>query len=168
MVKIVRVQRLLLLAARFLNKRAAAGYLLLEVLLALACLLTAIGAFSLGQVSLQRELYRQQLRTAAHTMAADIRKMQQQTMFQPENYMYELRTNSLGYKLYKSGKVIKNVKLKDISLTVEGDIKKLSYTENGNPSASGTYSLKHKNLAAVRCQLSVQPVTGRVTFYERK
>lgn len=134
----------------------------------MACLIITIGAFFLGQISLQRELYKQQLRTAAHTMATDIRKMQQQTMFQPENYMYELRTNSLGYKLYKSGKVIKNVKFKDISLTVEGDIKKLSYTENGNPSASGTYSLKHKDLATVRCQLSVQPVTGRVTFYERK
>ncbi len=134
----------------------------------MACLIITIGAFFLGQISLQRELYKQQLRMAAHTMAADIRKMQQQTMFQPENYMYELRTNSLGYKLYKSGKVIKNVKFKDISLTVEGDIKKLSYTENGNPSASGTYSLKHKDLATVRCQLSVQPVTGRVTFYERK
>lgn len=147
------------------------GYLLLELLLAIGCL----GAFAAmlypGSQMLQRQYYKQQLRYAAYLLAADIRQVQQRTIFQPENYTYTLKVSGNdkhGYKIYREQKVWKRVRLEPtISLTCEAQMKSLSYDENGSPGVSGGYSLEHQQLPGVYFLLSVQPVTGRVTVYEK-
>ena len=60
-----------------------------------------------------------------------------------------------------------NKKLISNSLTCEKAIKNLSYNENGNPTAIGGYRLEHRQLPDMYCQLTVQPVTGRVSVYEK-
>lgn len=149
----------------------AAGYLLLELLLALGCLGLAAVMLYPGSKTLQRHYYRQQLRYTAYLLAADIRQMQQQTLFQPENYMYTLKisdSDKHSYRIYRSRKIWKRVNLDaDISLTGEKQIKNLSYNENGNPTDIGSYRLQHRRLPDMYCLLTVQPVTGRVTVYEK-
>lgn len=97
--------------------------------------------------------------------------MQQQTLFQPENYMYTLKVSDKdkhSYRIERAHKIWKRVRLDtDISLTCEKEIKNLSYNENGNPTAIGGYRLQHRQLPDMYCRLTVQPVTGRVTVYEK-
>ena len=97
--------------------------------------------------------------------------MQQQTLFQPENYMYTLKVSDKdkhSYRIERAHKIWKRVRLDvDISLTCEKSIKNLSYNENGNPTAIGGYRLEHRQLPDMYCRLTVQPVTGRVTVYEK-
>ena len=149
----------------------AAGYLLLELLLALGCMGLAAVMLYPGSKTLQRQYYRQQLCYTAYLLAADIRQMQQQTLFQPENYTYTLKVSDKdkhSYRIERAHKIWKRVKLDaDISLTCEKAIKNLSYNENGNPTAIGGYRLEHRQLPDMYCQLTVQPVTGRVSVYER-
>lgn len=149
----------------------AAGYLLLELLLTLGCLGLAAVMLYPGSKTLQRQYYRQQLRYTAYLLAADIRQMQQQTLFQPENYMYTLKVSAKdkhGYRIDRAHKIWKRVRLDaDISLTCEKEIKNLSYNETGNPTDIGSYRLEHRQLPDMYCQLTVQPVTGRVSVYEK-
>lgn len=56
----------------------------MELMLALGCLGLAAVMLYPGSKTLQRQYYRQQLRYTAYLLAADIRQMQQQTLFQPE------------------------------------------------------------------------------------
>lgn len=59
--------------------------------------------------------------------------MQQQTLFQPENYMYTLKVSDKdkhSYRIERAHKIWKRVSLDaDISLTCEKAIKNLSYNE---------------------------------------
>ncbi|WP_307978868.1 hypothetical protein [uncultured Phascolarctobacterium sp.] len=134
-----------------------------------------MGAFSVmlypGSQMLQRQYYKQQMRYAAYLLAADIRQIQQRTIFQPENYLYTLKVSGNdkhGYRIYREKKVWKRVRLEPtISLTCDSQMKSLSYDENGSPSVSGGYSLEHQQLPGVLFWLTVQPVTGRVTVYEK-
>ena len=149
----------------------AAGYLLLELLLALGCLGLAAVMLYPGSKTLQRQYYRQQLCYTAYLLAADIRQMQQQTLFQPENYTYTLKVSDKdkhSYRIERAHKIWKLVRLEPtISLTCEAQMKSLSYDENGSPGVSGGYSLEHQQLPGMYFLLSVQPVTGRVTVYEK-
>lgn len=144
---------------------------MLELLLALGCLGLAAVMLYLGSKTLQRQYYRQQLCYTAYMLAADIRQMQQQTLFQPENYTYTLKVSDKdkhSYRIERAHKIWKCVRLDaDISLTCEKAIKNLSYNENGNPTAIGGYRLEHRQLPDMYCQLTVQPVTGRVSVYEK-
>lgn len=124
-----------------------------------------------GSQMLQRQYCKQQMRYAAYLLAADIRQIQQRMIFQPENYLYTLKVSGNdkhGYRIYREKKVWKRVRLEPtISLTCEAQMKSLSYDENGSPSVSGGYSLEHQQLPGVCVWLTVQPVTGRVTVYEK-
>lgn len=146
------------------------GYLLTELLLLCCCLGILLAALALGNAPLERQYYKEQLRLAAYTMAADIRAMQQQTLFQAQNNMYTLRlssSNKYGYILYRNNKVDRRVQFADVTLEGDSQMKVLSYSENGNPTASGSYRLRHSQLADCSYLLTVQPVTGRVTVYEK-
>lgn len=95
----------------------------MELLLALGCLGLAAVMLYPGSKTLQRQYYRQQLRYTAYLLAADIRQMQQQTLFQPENYMYTLKVSDKdkhSYRIERAHKIWKRVRLDaDISLTCE-------------------------------------------------
>ena len=78
------------------------------------------------------------------------------------------QTAKHSYRIERAHKIWKRVRLDaDISLTCEKAIKNLSYNENGNPTAIGGYRLEHRQLPDMYCRLTVQPVTGRVTVYEK-
>lgn len=146
------------------------GYLLTELLLLCGCLGLLFTALAWCNAPLTRQYYKEQLRLAAYTMAADIRNMQQQTMFQAQNNMYTLRlssSNKYGYILYRNNKVDRRVQFTDVTLEGDSQMKVLSYSENGNPTASGSYRLRHSQLTDRSYLLTVQPVTGRVTIYEK-
>ncbi len=146
------------------------GYLLTELLLLCGCLGILLTALTAGNAPLTRQYYREQLRLAAYTMASDIRNMQQQTMFQAQNNMCTLRlssSNKYGYILYRNNKVDRRVEFTDVLLEGDSQMKVLSYSENGSPTASGSYRLRHSQLADSYYLLTVQPVTGRVTVYEK-
>ena len=124
----------------------------MELLLALGCLGLAAVMLYPGSKTLQRQYYRQQLRYTAYLL-------------------YTLKVSDKdkhSYRIERAHKIWKRVRLDaDISLTCEKEIKNLSYNENGNPTAIGGYRLEHRQLPDMYCQLTVQPVTGRVSVYEK-
>ena len=81
----------------------------MELLLALGCLGLAAVMLYPGSKILQRQYYRQQLRYTSYLLAADIRQMQQQTLFQPENYMYTLKVSDKdkhSYRIERAHKIV--------------------------------------------------------------
>ena len=42
----------------------------------------------------------------------------------------------------------------------------MAFSQNGAPSTSGYYRLRHKDVAGFAYLVDVQPVTGRVVAYE--
>lgn len=125
--------------------------------------------------SLQRYGYKNQLRLAADMLAADIRGVQQDTMFSPEQATKTLNVSNndrLSYSIYTdrvSPKLYKKIVFADCgydNVYFSQYLTSISFYKNGSPMTNGTYQLRHKKLANFYCKLSLQPVTGRVTVVE--
>ena len=131
----------------------------------------ALGVFS---TPLQKYYYKLQVRQAAQILAADLRQLQQRSLFQADSNELSLRVssnNTSAYSVYKAMRLERTINFSSVSC---GDVyfkqmlKKVSFSNAGNPTVSGAYVLRHKQLTDFSCRLSLQPVTGRVTIYEEK
>lgn len=149
------------------------GWLLVELLAACALLLLIAGLFVQGR-SLQRQYQKNQVRVAAEMLAADLRQLQQQSMFQPDGAGSTLKvtgTQATAYAIYNGFVVEKSMKFAAVGCAEVYFSKKITsvyFSGSGSPVGSGDYVLRHKALSGFSCRLSLQPVTGRVTIYEEK
>lgn len=150
------------------------GFILLELLVAAAIVAACAGLMLVRGSSLHRQYYKLQVRIAAQSLAADVRQLQQQALFQSEGAQVLLTVNSSDKAAYslKSGtsvvRVVRFAALNCNGVYFNTSIARLGFSKAGNPTASGSYILKHEQLASYRCQLSVQPVTGRVSIYAKE
>lgn len=149
--------------------------MLLEVLLAAACLLAICAALTVSVRGLQRYYYKTQVRLAADTFAADIRWLQQETMFSTAKFsktLYVDADEKKSYSIYVNdynSPLVKKVVFAEIGLSgvyFDDSKLKISFANNGSPKENGTHLLRHEKLQNFYCRLSLQPVTGRVTVTE--
>lgn len=148
--------------------------MLLELLVVAGLLAACAGFFVVRDTSIRQQYYKLQVRIAAQALAADLRQLQQQALFQADGGQVFLTVDSSNKAAYsfKSGmSIVRRVKFADIScqgVYFNTSIARLAFSKSGNPTASGSYILKHEQLASYRCQLSLQPVTGRVSVYAKE
>lgn len=148
------------------------GYLLLEVALAASCLVCLCAAVIVSTQGLMNYYYKEQVRLSASTLAADIRQLQQETMFSVVKKSKTLNVVKSGYGIYANG--LKSTVYKSVDFAELGCeqvyfsdyLSSISFYQNGSPKNNGTYLLRHKKLQGFYCKLSLQPVTGRVTVSE--
>ncbi len=146
----------------------------LEVLLAAGILAACIGILTVQSDAWQAQRYKLQVRIAAQSLAADIRHLQQQALFDSDGTQVFLTVSSSEKKAYsfkRNLSIVSSVKFS--KLNCEGvyfstSIARLGFSKAGAPTASGSYILQHEALPSYRCVLSLQPVTGRVSVYERE
>lgn len=151
------------------------GFVLFELVLTAVFLISMSTDIFVSINSLQRYCYKNQLRLAADMLAADIRGVQQDTMFSPEQATKTLNVNNddrLSYSIYTdrvSPNLYKKVIFADCgynNVYFSQYLSSVSFYKNGSPMTNGTYQLRHKKLPNFYCKLSLQPVTGRVTVTE--
>ena len=154
------------MVAKYLNKQA--GFLLVDVL-AVVALLGVLASVLLPQcASYSKHYARLQVRAAANLLAADMRKLQQQTIFGEGEQRY-LRSLSSGYDYYLKGKKVKEVRFADYGWKVELTWPKrinVQFGVNGGPTYSGTWVVQHSEVSGISCTVAVQPVTGRIVVSE--
>ena len=154
------------MVAKRLNKQA--GFLLVEVL-AVVALLGVLASVLLPQsASYSKHYARLQVRAAANLLAADMRKLQQQTLFGEGEQRY-LRSLSSGYDYYLKGKKVKEVRFANYGWNVELTWPKrfnVQFGVNGGPTYSGTWVVQHSEVSGISCAVAVQPVTGRIVVSE--
>ena len=148
--------------------------MLLELLVTAGLLAACAGFLVVRDTGIRQQYYKLQVRIAAQALAADLRQLQQQALFQADGGQVFLTVDSSNKAAYsfKSGmSIVRRVKFADIScqgVYFNTSIARLAFSKSGNPTASGSYILKHEQLASYRCQLSLQPVTGRVSVYAKE
>ena len=148
--------------------------MLLEAALAAACLLCICVAAVPAATGLQQYYYKAQVRMAADTLAADIRQLQQETMFSSAKAGKTLYVSSdkQSYSIYLSSRnspLCKKVAFAELGCAdvyFKQQLQSSSFYFNGSPKSSGIYVLKHRQLKSFDCTISLQPVTGRVTVTE--
>lgn len=148
--------------------------MLLEAALAAACLLCICAAAVPAATRMQQYYYKAQVRLAADTLAADIRQLQQETMFSCAKAGKTLYVGSdkQSYSIYlssRSSPLCKNVAFAELGCAdvyFKQQLQSNSFYFNGSPKSSGIYVLKHRQLKSFDCKISLQPVTGRVTVTE--
>ena len=154
------------MVAKRLNKQA--GFLLVEVLAVVALLGILAGVLLPQSVGYSKHYARLQVRAAANLLAADMRKLQQQSLFGEGEQRY-LRSLSGGYDYYLKGKKVKEVRFADYGWNVELTWPKrfnVQFGVNGGPTYSGTWVVQHSEFSGVSCTVAVQPVTGRIVVSE--
>lgn len=150
------------------------GFVLLEAALAAACLLCICAAAVPAATGLQEYHYKAQVRLAADILAADIRQLQQETMFSSAKVGKTLYVSSdkQSYSIYRSSRnspLCKKTTFMELGCTdvyFSQQLQSISFYFNGSSKSSGSIVLKHKQLKGFYCNLSLQPVTGRVTVTE--
>lgn len=156
------------MAARRLNKQD--GYLCVEVLAVVALLgLLLCGLFP-QSVGYSKNYAKLQVRAAANLLAADMRKLQQESLFGEGEQRY-IRSLSSGYDFYVRGKKVKQVRFADYGWNVVLSWPQrfnVQFGVNGSPTASGTWIIRHAETSEYSCTVAVQPVTGRVVVSESK
>ena len=154
------------MVAKHLNKQA--GFFLVEVLAVVALLGVLAGVLLPQSASYSKHYARLQVRAAANLLAADMRKLQQQTLFGEGEQRY-LRSLSNGYDYYLKGKKVKEVRFADYGWNVELTWPKrfnVQFGVNGGPTYSGTWVVQHSEVSGISCTVAVQPVTGRIVVSE--
>ena len=154
------------MVAKRLNKQA--GFLLVEVLAVIALLGVLAGMLLPQSASYSKHYARLQVRAAANLLAADMRKLQQQTLFGEGEQRY-LRSLSSGYDYYLKGKKVKEVRFANYGWNVELTWPKrfnVQFGVNGGPTYSGTWVVQHSEVSGISCTVAVQPVTGRIVVSE--
>ena len=150
------------MVVKHLNKQA--GFLLVEILAVVALLGVMAGVILPQSASYSKHYARLQVRSAANLLAADMRKLQQQTLFGEGEQRY-LRSLSSGYDYYLKGKKVKEVRFADYGWKVELTWSKrfnVQFGVNGGPTYSGTWVVQHSEVSGISCTVAVQPVTGRI------
>ena len=135
------------MVAKRLNKQA--GFLLVEVLAVVALLGILAGVLLPQSVGYSKHYARLQVRAAANLLAADMRKLQQQSLFGEGEQRY-LRSLSSGYDYYLKGKKVKEVRFADYGWNVELTWAKrfnVQFGVNGGPTYSGTWVVQHSELS---------------------
>lgn len=139
------------------------------------CLIGMCVAVSVSANALRGYYYKQQVRLAASLLAGDIRQLQQETIFSSAKFTKTLIVTSSdkqAYSVYINGagsELCKRVAFAALGyqdVYFSQFLKSTSFYQNGSPKSSGKYLLRHKQLDKFYCQLSLQPVTGRVTVTE--
>lgn len=148
------------------------GFLLLEVLLAATCFAALCAALVPAVSGVRQYYYKTQVRVAAEAFAADMRELQQETMFSCATYskmLYVTSGDKGSYSIYTSGlnsplcKKVTFAELGCADVYFSQQLTSASFYKNGSPKNNGTYVLKHNYLPGFSCKISLQPVTGRVT-----
>lgn len=148
------------------------GFILLELLLACAVFIGAAGALFLQGRALLRQYYKQQVRLTAQLLAADLRQLQQRTLYRGSGAIRKLQVSSSNLSSYSFFDGWLEAARVDFSKLGCGDvyfsksIAAVSFSTSGAPASNGEYWLRHRKLPDFYCRLVVQPVTGRVLIYE--
>ncbi len=145
---------------------------MLELLAVGAVLLVAVSLLFLQGQSLLRQYYKQQVRVVAQLLAADLRQLQQRTLYKSGSVTRKLRafSDQSSYTLLAGWQ---NVAAK-VDFAQEGCgevyfsqvLSEATFSTSGAPSYNGEYVLRHRQLSDFCCRLALQPVTGRVLVYE--
>ena len=154
------------MVAKRLNKQA--GFFLVEVLAVVALLGILAGVLLPQSASYSKHYARLQVRAAANLLAADMRKLQQQSLFGEGEQRY-LRSLSSGYDYYLKGTKVKEVCFADYGWNVELTWPKrfnIQFGVNGGSTYSGTWVVQHSEISGISCTVAVQPVTGRIVVSE--
>lgn len=151
------------------------GSILIEFLAVMA-LAAVFSEFLLVQSSaFWQYYYKNQVRLVAQLLAADLRALQQETLFEvgtPRDIKTSSQNKSV-YGIYLTRTVKKRVAFDDYGcgdVYFKYGVDTLRFSYNGAPSqtVNSSYSLGHAKLANFSCRVEVQPVTGRVLVYEEE
>lgn len=160
------------------SNRKQQGYILVEILAAVAIFLFAVGTLFIQANKWQEYCYKNQVRLVAHILAADLREIQERALFKGSQKVWDLATsdgNRSAYWIYNgyqfNEEIKRVVRFKNFGcgdVYFSEDIYALTYYPNGTPTKTGAYVLCHRKLPGYACYLNVQPVTGRISINETK
>ena len=144
---------------------------MLELLALVAGIMVASSFVFVQSDRLWRHYHREQVRLSAQLLASDLRQLQQQALFQTDASAHDLKPTAdrAGYYLTTKGVATSSVRFADYACAgvyFDAVLARLAFSQNGAPSTSGFYRLRHRELAGFAYQVDVQPVTGRVLAYE--
>ena len=148
------------------------GYILVELLIILAITSMVAGMAMLSMKGLNNTLYEIELDGAAHTLAADIRWLQQASINAGKAHGYIMQFQPFSkphyYSITDSGNEYKRFyftgDFKNIEFVVAPDSGGLTFNSEGAPLSSGyQITLRHTKANPVRTrELTILPVTGRI------
>ena len=144
---------------------------MLELLALVAGIMVATSFVFVQSDRLWRHYHREQVRLSAQLLASDLRQLQQQALFQTDASAHDLKPTAdrAGYYLTTKGVATSSVRFADYACAgvyFDAVLARLAFSQNGAPSTSGFYRLRHRELEGFAYQVDVQPVTGRVLAYE--
>lgn len=144
---------------------------MLELLALVAGIMVASSFVFVQSDRLWRHYHREQVRLSAQLLASDLRQLQQQALFQTDASAHDLKPTAdrAGYYLTTKGVATSSVRFADYAcegVYFDAVLARMAFSQNGAPTASGYYRLRHGELAGFAYQVDVQPVTGRVLAYE--
>lgn len=159
--------------SHLLNQRLSKqrGFVLLELLALVAGIMVASSFVFVQSDRLWRHYHREQVRLSAQLLASDLRQLQQQALFQTDASAHDLKPTAdrAGYYLTTKGVATSSVRFADYAcegVYFDAVLARMAFSQNGAPTASGYYRLRHRELAGFAYLVDVQPVTGRVLAYE--
>ena len=147
------------------------GFILLELLALVAGIILATSFVFVQNERLWRQYHKGQVRLSALLLASDLRQLQQQALFQTDASSHDLKPTAdrAGYYLTTKGVATSSVRFADYAcqgVYFDAVLARMAFSQNGAPSTSGYYRLRHKDVAGFAYLVDVQPVTGRVVAYE--
>ena len=159
--------------SHLLNQRLSKqrGFILLELLALVVGIVVAASLVFVQSDRLWRHYHREQVRLSAQLLASDLRQLQQQALFQTDASAHDLKPTAdrAGYYLTTKGVATSSVRFADYAcegVYFDAVLARMAFSQNGAPTASGYYRLRHRELAGFAYLVDVQPVTGRVLAYE--
>lgn len=144
---------------------------MLELLALVAGIILATSFVFVQNERLWRHYHKEQVRVSALLLASDLRQLQQQALFQTDASAHDLKPTAdrTGYYLTTKGIATSSVRFADYACAgvyFDAVLARMAFSQNGAPSTSGFYRLRHRELSGFAYQVDVQPVTGRVLAYE--
>ena len=144
---------------------------MLELLALVAGIVVATSFVFVQSDRLWRHYHREQVRLSAQLLASDLRQLQQQALFQTDASSHDLKPTAdrSGYYLTTKGVATSSVRFADYAcqgVYFDAVLARIAFSQNGAPSTSGYYRLRHKDVTGFAYLVDVQPVTGRVVAYE--
>ena len=152
------------------SRRGEAGYFLAETVAA-AALFALLGSFLLQQGAVYRSYQRRlQVKTAAETLAAELRLLQQQAYFNSgstESIRIDGDKEGYTWQTARGERHRSFASMGCEGVKVVGNSVRASFTPGGVPIGQPTYVLSHEAEPGCRYQVSVKPVTGLVEVNEK-
>lgn len=144
------------------------GYIIFELLMAASVIITICSLIYIPLKAMLNIQHQLQLETAALNLAADLRVLQQQALFDelPIN-RFIIFANKKGYILEANNRLTqKRVDFRSngyeevyFSKSIPGTLR---FTSNGAPSEAGEYILKHEQNSKLSKRIIIQVASGRV------